>query len=89
MPCFHPIINNDCKINNLNLLSLRSKELSHDVTAVLFGSSQRRILSSLRSDLLLLFYGNVLCCLKTLTWSPLIILYFFSASGLQSTLKYA
>ena len=39
MPCFDPIINNDCKINNLNLLSLRSKEFSHDVTAVLFGSS--------------------------------------------------
>ena len=49
MPCFDPIINNDCKINNLNLLSLRSKKFSHDVTAVLFGSSQRRILSPLRS----------------------------------------
>ena len=71
MPCFNPIIN-DCKVNNLNLLSLRSKEF-HMTSLVSYGSSQRRIISLLRSDLLLLFYENVLCCLKTLTWSPLTI----------------
>ena len=71
MPCFNPIIN-DCKVNNLNLLSLRSKEF-HMTSLVSYGSSQRRIIPLLRSDLLLLFYGNVLCCLKTLTWSPLTI----------------